>query len=118
MKLPFSFQFFSLKIKFKKNLSFYSFKIITNNISVKLSCSSYSDKYFVLSDNYGGDCYMYYDSDESEGRLCIKSRSDLWFCYDVHVHTNITLFHWKSLMLIFILKIRRFNFKFNYFKVN
>lgn len=33
---------------------------------------------------------MYYDSDESEGRLCIKSRSDLWFCYDVH--TNITLF--------------------------
>lgn len=116
MKLPFSFQFFSLKIKFKKNLSFYSFKIITNNISVKLSCSSYSDKYFVLSDNYGGDCYMYYDSDESEGRLCIKSRSDLWFCYDVH--TNITLFHWKSLMLIFILKIRRFNFKFNYFKVN
>lgn len=44
MKLPFSFQFFSLKIKF-----------ITNNISVKLSCSSYSDKYFVLSDNYGGD---------------------------------------------------------------
>lgn len=55
MKLPFSFQFFSLKIKFKKNLSFYSFKIITNNISVKLSCSSYSDKYFVLADNYGGD---------------------------------------------------------------
>lgn len=44
-----------LKIKFKKKLSFYSFKIITNNISVKLSCSSYSDKYFVLSDNYGGD---------------------------------------------------------------
>lgn len=55
MKLPFSFQFFSLKMKFKKNLSFYSFKIITNNISVKLSCSTYSDKYFVLSDNYGGD---------------------------------------------------------------
>lgn len=54
MKLPFSFQFFSLKIKFKKNLSSYSFKMITN-ISVKLSCSSYSDKYFVLSDNYGGD---------------------------------------------------------------
>lgn len=41
--------------KISKNLSFYSFKIITNNISVKLSCSSYSDKYFVLSDNYGGD---------------------------------------------------------------
>lgn len=40
--------------KIKKKISFFIFKIISNCIYLKLSCSFYSDKYLVLS-NYGGD---------------------------------------------------------------
>lgn len=49
-----------------------------------------------------GDCYMYYDLDELEGRLCIKLRSDLWFCYDVYL--NIIFFIGNFIFVDFYIK--------------